>query len=95
MTSNGNGPSPGNARARTSRSRSLEELVEAVRDVGEKAAATPRDRSAPDYYGALKALELEAKLLGYLGIEGGKMDIDSLKRVLSHNGYELVAKGRS
>jgi hypothetical protein len=88
---NGNGSGYPRARA----TRSLEELVDAVRDIGEKSATTPRDRAVPDYHSALKALELEAKLLGYLGIEGGKMDMDQLRRVLKLNGYELVAKGQS
>ena len=49
----------------------------------------------PNHMAQLKAVELAAKLLGYLGVEGGKMDMDQLRRVLKLNGYELVAKGQS
>lgn len=93
-----NAPKNGNGSGTPARARPLRDLVEivdAIRTIGEEAACTPRDAKTPDYHSALKALELEGKLLGYLGTEGGKVDIDQLRRVLRANGYELVTRGTS
>ena len=101
----GNGHSNGNARAPTYASPTLEQLVsmclEVFREAGDAARTYTNSKgeditfAQPNHMAQLKAVELAAKLLGYLGIEGGKMDMDQLRRVLKLNGYELVAKGTS
>lgn len=45
----------------------------------------------PDVWGAIKAMEFQAKLMGYIGADAGKgLDLEALKKVLRANGYDIV-----
>lgn len=97
---NGNGN--GNARAHTRAQPTLDELVGMCMEVYEAAGKSERvyvNKNGeqcvvpqPEYRSQLQAVDLMAKLLGYLGTEGGKVDVDQLRRMLRANGFDLVPR---